>query len=236
MKLSTIALAMMLPAAALAAETPCPWTSSPTASASLTTVTVDGRTYVVRGSAEREAFSRLLNRCGLVDADARFLRWRGVRRATNVVGMASGVALIPPITPVGIAGLALITTPIAILGSVRRADLVRTLEASDSTLDDDLNRQRLLAQQLERRRRQENIKKKAGNPLFAIGGGILVASAVIGIEGHVAGIPQTRACLAQPMQCSAPSEAYTPAVVVGGSGLALAGVGAALMRQSPPGQ
>jgi hypothetical protein len=79
----------------------CPWESPiRDASATLTTVTVNGTTYQVRGFEARAAFSEILRACGQFSALKHFEEWRRLRRFTNG---GSGV-LIPVIIAVQVLG------------------------------------------------------------------------------------------------------------------------------------
>jgi hypothetical protein len=71
---------------ALAAASPCPWEASPTVYSTMTSVTVGGRHYDVRGAA-REALRRDLAACGAEGAIPALEAWRKSRRATNTWGV-----------------------------------------------------------------------------------------------------------------------------------------------------
>jgi len=67
----------------------CPWGTVRSASATMTTVTVNGTLYPVRGLLPRTAFYQTLMACGENDAAYYFDRWRQRRRWTNI-GIVAG--------------------------------------------------------------------------------------------------------------------------------------------------
>ena len=77
-----LGLALVGPASATTA-TECPWDGSVQASATMTTVTVNGQSYDVKGELARQSFSGMLMRCGADDAALHFSRWRNARLGTN---------------------------------------------------------------------------------------------------------------------------------------------------------
>lgn len=83
----------MLLWAGLALAGDCPWGDAEDvrASATMTTVTVDGQVFPVRGAAERMAFAETLHDCDAGAAVTPFDSWRRARRMTNVW---SGLALV----------------------------------------------------------------------------------------------------------------------------------------------
>lgn len=82
----------------------CPWDEGiQTISATMTTVTVNGETYEVRGNQAKSEFQNTLARCEIpTDTVKLFNQWRGFRVATNVAGGVS------PIVPLG-----LVASPVA---------------------------------------------------------------------------------------------------------------------------
>ncbi len=74
----------------------CPWAGegAPTVEATMTTVTVNGATYAVRGKKAREAFAETLTACN-ADAGRESLgKWRAARRNANIYGICGPVVLV----------------------------------------------------------------------------------------------------------------------------------------------
>jgi hypothetical protein len=82
----------------------CPWGPIQSVSSAMTTLSVNGTTYDVRGLEARTAIIDTMQRCELDDAAQSFARWRAARRTTNVacatlvgcypfaIGVVSGLA------------------------------------------------------------------------------------------------------------------------------------------------
>ena len=97
----------------------CPWgTRVESASATMTTVTVDGETFQVRGK-NRVAFIETLRTCGEDEAARAFQRWRFYRRLTNATAVG-GVFLLP---------LWAVTAGSAIAAHPAREQMIRELTA-----------------------------------------------------------------------------------------------------------
>ena len=75
-----------------AAHDSCPWSGDVWATATMTTVTVDGETYPVQGQFARTEFHELLVACGAAEAALQFTRWRDARTVTNATA-AGGVVI-----------------------------------------------------------------------------------------------------------------------------------------------
>lgn len=75
---------------------------SHTVHATMTSVSIDGRLYPVRGALARGMFQAELERCGLTEASRHFTQWRTMRRTTNVTAVV-GLFVFQPVifaTPV----------------------------------------------------------------------------------------------------------------------------------------
>lgn len=79
-------LVIALAASTAAAE--CPFGPIASSSATMTTVTINGQMYNVRGLLPRTAFREALVDCGEHDAAHYFSAWRRMRRWTNIGIMA----------------------------------------------------------------------------------------------------------------------------------------------------
>jgi hypothetical protein len=73
-----------LTASTARAEATCPWGPVESAHATITTVTINGEMYLVRGLIARTAFRQALLACGEREAAYHFSSWRQMRRWTNV--------------------------------------------------------------------------------------------------------------------------------------------------------
>ena len=95
-------IAMMMALSSLA-EASCPWTTIESVTATMTSVTINGDYYPVKGSAARGAFISVLTQCDVSPtAIAAFQEWRQMRQYTNI-SAGVGLCLIGPVilvTPV----------------------------------------------------------------------------------------------------------------------------------------
>jgi hypothetical protein len=81
------------------AHADCPWTKVESVTATMTSVTINGQYYPVKGSAARGMFVSMLVQCKAspmaIDA---FQDWRSMRQATNItagVGLCTSVLFVP---------------------------------------------------------------------------------------------------------------------------------------------
>ncbi len=101
----------------------CPWEGGvESAYATMTTVTINGQTFNVKGSAARAQFMSVLNECKVNGAAvAVFNEWRSMRRWTNITGIVGACCLWP----------VLIATPItASMAGERKTELVMLLQSA----------------------------------------------------------------------------------------------------------
>lgn len=100
------------------ARAECAWGERKVESAfaTMTTVTINGKLFPVKGEAARAAFISALSECGVSPATiAAFQEWRSMRRWTNISGIVGACCFTP----------ALIATPItAVLAGDRKEDLI----------------------------------------------------------------------------------------------------------------
>ncbi|HHO53891.1 MAG TPA: hypothetical protein ENK18_24220 [Deltaproteobacteria bacterium] len=90
--------------------------------ATMTTITINGQIYPVRGQTERSMFAARLRECG-VDPRAvkAFEDWRAMRRWTNISGIVGACCFFP----------ALMATPVtAILAGNRQEELLLALQSA----------------------------------------------------------------------------------------------------------
>lgn len=114
----TLALLLSLTQPASAAET-CPWPKVEDASASMSTVYVNGRSYFVRGGRNWREFEQTLNDCGEGEAARHLRAWRANRRVTNATAIVGLLVFWP----------ALIVTPVtAILAGGQKDAMLDELE------------------------------------------------------------------------------------------------------------
>ncbi|MEC7947468.1 MAG: hypothetical protein VX265_07840 [Myxococcota bacterium] len=109
----------MMAALGTAQATDCAWDDggSPIVLATPTTITIDDRTWLVRGRNARAAFIRHLEDCGQAAAATEFVEWRRRKRFTN--GTLIGGVLVPIVW--------LASPVVAVLARQQRDRLVRAL-------------------------------------------------------------------------------------------------------------
>ena len=115
-----VVLSLLVSSAALA---DCPWEGKvERVTATMTTVTVNGRMYSVKGQAARAEFMATLADCDVSSAAVQsFADWRGFRRATNITG-GVGLCCFFPV---------LLATPVtAFLAGEKRDDMLAAMLAS----------------------------------------------------------------------------------------------------------
>lgn len=104
-------------------EASCPWGDEvESAYATMTTVTVNGKTFSVKGEAARAQFVSILAECGDNGiAAATFQDWRSMRRWTNISAVV-GLCCVWPV---------LLATPVtAVLAGEKKMDLIMLLQTS----------------------------------------------------------------------------------------------------------
>lgn len=102
----------------------CPWsTEAPVyASASMSTVTVGGQSFFVRGGDSRTRFVNTLKSCETGEAAQSFEQWRASRRATNTTAIVAGAG-----TPF-LAPLFIWTAVAANKAKVRKEEMIARIE------------------------------------------------------------------------------------------------------------
>ena len=105
------------------ARAECPWEGEITsATATMTTVTINGQLFSVKGGAQRAQFAAVLSKCGVNSvATQSFIDWRSMRRATNITGVVGVCCVLPVLIGTGVA---------AILAGEKRDEMLMALMAS----------------------------------------------------------------------------------------------------------
>lgn len=111
---------MMLWLVSTLANASCPWSTIESVTATMTSVTINGEYYPVKGAAARGTFISVLSQCHVSPAAiAAFQEWRQMRQYTNISAVV-GICCF---------SLALLATPVtAVLAGDRREDLIVALQ------------------------------------------------------------------------------------------------------------
>lgn len=143
--LALLLLTLTAAASSRDSDDECPWAGEDDvrARASLTSVTVNGDRFRVRGSRARDEFVDILESCGADRAVDAFDRWRAHRRAVNMGGVFIGTGLFVPFVGWGMSLGGLIVTPVmATNAGVRKREMIEEIEdarpeIADAHEDDD---------------------------------------------------------------------------------------------------
>lgn len=113
---------MLLWMSSMLARAECPWTTIESVTATMTSVTINGDYYPVKGSAARGVFISVLSQCRVSPATiAAFQQWRQMRQYTNI-SAGVGICLFWPV---------LLATPVtAVMAGDNREDLVVALQST----------------------------------------------------------------------------------------------------------